>query len=189
MKEPLPGLSTPPASLLVIACGPVVALPWPFLKAALLGLSTAQHLCSCCCIIHIEVFAFGARLWKLCCIVRPDLRYLKSHFLHLCSASILEVSHFHCWLFCWYASGGCKISLSSYVGRLTSDQVFQSRILQIRCFGGQVWNVLFIGWQDFVGVTAVTYLFMPTHQTWSYLFVTFSKSCMRARTLKYFIKV
>ena len=28
----------------------------------------------------------------------------------------------------------------------------------------------------------MTYLFMPTHQTWSYLFVTFSKSCMRART-------
>ena len=39
MKEPLPGgLSTAPAPLLVIACGPVVALPWPFLKAALLGL-------------------------------------------------------------------------------------------------------------------------------------------------------
>lgn len=91
-----------------------------FLKAALLGLWTAQHLCSCCCIIHIEVFAFVARLWKLCCIVRPDLRYLKSHFLHLCSASILEVSHFHCWLFCWYASGGSKISLflcgKTYIG-------------------------------------------------------------------------
>ena len=51
-----------PASLLLIACGPVVALLGPFLKATLLGLSIAQHLCSCCCIIHIEVFAFGARL-------------------------------------------------------------------------------------------------------------------------------
>ena len=30
----------------------------------------------------------------------------------------------------------------------------------------------------------MTYLFMPTHQTWSYLFVTFSKSCMRARTTR-----
>ena len=62
MKEPLPdGLSTAPASLLLIASRPVVALPWPFLEA-LLGLSTAQVFCSCCCIIHIEVFAFGARL-------------------------------------------------------------------------------------------------------------------------------
>lgn len=41
--------------------------------------------------------------------------------------------------------------------------------LALKCF-------ILIGWQDFVGVTAVTYLFMPTHQTWSYLFVTFSKS-------------
>ena len=59
--------------------------------------------------------------------------------------------------------------LSSYVGRLTSGQVFQSLYYTFRqalkCF-------ILIGWQDFVGVTAVTYLFMPTHQNWSYLFVT-----------------
>ena len=33
--------------------------------------------------------------------------------------------------------------------------------LALKCF-------ILIGWQDFVGVTAVTYLFMPTHQTWPY---------------------
>ena len=143
MKEPLPGLSTAPASLLLIACGPVVALPWPFLKAALLGLWTAQLLCSCCCIIHIEVFAFGARLWKLCCIVRPDLRYLKSHFLHLCSASILEVSHFHCWLFCWYASGGSKISLflcgKTYIGSSLPEPYITNQMFRwasLKCFVG-----------------------------------------------------
>ena len=126
MKEPLPGgLSTAPASLLLIASGTVVALPWPFLNCI-------ARAFNCPVSLELSLHYSHRSVCFWCTALKAVLHCSTRSALPQVALSTRTSASFF-WKFRTFTadfSVGTLVVvvrfLSSYVGRLTSGQVFQS---------------------------------------------------------------